>query len=234
MWYIPVTRVRNFLLKSIYLLANITNTGKSCWGHCNSKQGACSWCGSEGMCCTQKTGWNDMSKGCDGTFGGLSRHECVRKPSKISINVYKLIFIQSKTFQKVTYSSYHQTTYFLSELSVRLIGGKNENEGRVEVKYGGYWGTVCDDSWDIYDAKVVCKMLGYNSALSATQGKYFSKGSGPIILDDVQCIGHEENIADCKHNGYKKHNCQHTEDAGVICGDLGIEMSSFILNVLSL
>ena len=77
-------------------------------------------------------------------------------------------------------------------------------------------------------------MLGYNSALSATQGKHFSKGSGPIILDDVQCTGNEENIADCKHNGYKKHNCQHTEDAGVICGDPGMKMSSFVLNIVSL
>ena len=95
----PVTRVRNILLKFICLLAFIRNTGKSCWGHCNKKQGACSWCGSEGMCCTQKPGWNDISKGCDGTFGGLTMHECVRKPSKISIKVFSLIvFLTKKSF----------------------------------------------------------------------------------------------------------------------------------------
>ena len=44
---------------------------------------------------------------------------------------------------------------------VRLVGGINELEGRVEMCYNKFWGSVCDDSWNTVDSNVVCKSLGY-------------------------------------------------------------------------
>ena len=46
--------------------------------------------------------------------------------------------------------------------SVRLVGGRNESEGRVEVCYSRVWGTVCGYLWGEMDAKVICTQLGYD------------------------------------------------------------------------
>ena len=44
--------------------------------------------------------------------------------------------------------------------TIQLAGGQSSTEGRVEVCINGVWGTVCDDSWDSRDARVVCRELG--------------------------------------------------------------------------
>ena len=110
-----------------------------------------------------------------------------------------------------------------STLQVRLVGGNNTAEGRVEVFHDGSWGTVCDDNWNLEDANVVCRMLGYTGATGAICCARFGLGFGrPILLDDVQCSGAEGNLGECEHRGFGVHDCTHFEDAGVICYQHGI------------
>ncbi|XP_038061681.1 deleted in malignant brain tumors 1 protein-like [Patiria miniata] len=105
--------------------------------------------------------------------------------------------------------------------SVRLVDGNSSSEGRIEIFFQGNWGTVCDDLFDILDATVICHQLDFPSAVRAVSAAAeFSVGSGPIFLDNVECAGDESALANCSHAGWTEHNCDHSEDAGVICSPL--------------
>ena len=91
----------------------------------------------------------------------------------------------------------------------------------MEVFYSGKWGTICDNSWDINDATVVCRQLGYKFGVRALRGSYISNGTGQIWLDEVACTGSEKNLSSCPHNGWGNKNCGHGRDAGVECSSTG-------------
>ncbi|NXR70039.1 CD6 protein, partial [Rhadina sibilatrix] len=101
--------------------------------------------------------------------------------------------------------------------ALRLAGGRSRCEGRVELEQEGTWGTVCDDSWDIPDADVVCRQLQCGRAVRAAGNAAFGRGHGPILRDEVGCEGHERDLWECP--AAPEHDCSHKEDAGVVCSE---------------
>ena len=98
---------------------------------------------------------------------------------------------------------------------LRLVGGSSDAEGRVEVFHNGTWGTVCSLGWDLRDATVVCRQLGYGTAVGAPGGAVFGEGSDPIWY--VNCNGSEASLTQCVHRGLGVHDCYFWQGAGVIC-----------------
>lgn len=117
--------------------------------------------------------------------------------------------------------------------NVRLVGGTNACNGRVEVYHDGQWGTVCDDFFDINDAQVICRQLGYRATASYHRAHY-GQGTLPIFLDNLQCTGSEDSLNSCRRNGWGVHNCGHYEDASVDCAWIpSVQQKTISLELLS-
>ena len=98
--------------------------------------------------------------------------------------------------------------------NLRLVDGGSFNAGRLEVFYGGTWGTVCDDSWDDVDSEVACKELGFARGVFT---RNFAPGSGQIWLDDVQCRITDVSLFQCPHRRFGRHNCGKLKSTSVAC-----------------
>jgi hypothetical protein len=98
----------------------------------------------------------------------------------------------------------------------------DHRSGRVEVLHDHVWGTVCNDAFDIDDAHVACKELGFAAGAStytSTLAASVSGGSTPsqIWLSNLACVGTEATLDECAHDGWGVQDCLHGEDVGVAC-----------------
>ena len=98
---------------------------------------------------------------------------------------------------------------------IRLIG--TTNSGRLEVKVGNGWGTVCDDAFGTPEITVACKQLHFPGT-----GTYSSGGNGvllPILMDNLGCRGSEKTLQDCSKS---TSDCSHVEDVKLTCTGVAV------------
>ena len=114
---------------------------------------------------------------------------------------------------------------FIISVPVRLGGTEStETEGYIEVLgIDGQWGGVCDNGFDIHDAHVICKMLGYPTAIEAlangaADDLYGTAPSGSnFTLDNLDCSSSESSIFDCPLSSELAEVCDASKIAGVKC-----------------
>jgi len=106
-------------------------------------------------------------------------------------------------------------------ITVRLVGTNVSHVGQLEIQYNGTWGAVCGYSsyyWDIRDAQVICRMLGYKAA---ERPIWYIEGETTTrkLMDEVGCSGKEKSIAECAHLGWwnVRSDCTYKRFAGVVC-----------------
>jgi hypothetical protein len=106
-----------------------------------------------------------------------------------------------------------------SDGDVRLSGSHSTTEGRVEIYYNGYWGTVCNEGFDLKDAEVVCRQLGFSDfAVIPYSSNDYGEGSGYIWLANIDCDGSESYLSECTSWGWGlTYYCSHKQDVGVNC-----------------
>ena len=108
---------------------------------------------------------------------------------------------------------------------MRLGGiGSSATEGYVEaLGTNGQWGGVCDNSFNLFDAHVICTMLGFPTALEAIANSKASELYGPspsgynFVLDKLDCRGSESSIFHCPLANEITDICGPTQIAGVKC-----------------
>ncbi|KAH3861508.1 hypothetical protein DPMN_024438, partial [Dreissena polymorpha] len=113
------------------------------------------------------------------------------------------------------------------ETPLRLVGG-NKYSGIIEIEYNNTWGTICDKEFDDNDAKVICRMKGFNTeSLIVLRNGFYGHGNGSVFISNLKCSGTEPDISECAV-GYRTSGekarwgkpselCSHVNDVAIQC-----------------
>nr|XP_053650582.1 lysyl oxidase homolog 3-like [Cherax quadricarinatus] len=103
------------------------------------------------------------------------------------------------------------------EAQLRLVDGRADWEGNVQIYHEGRWGNICDDEWDTREGEIVCRTLGFPGLQKVTYTGLYGHVKDRYWMDNLFCVGTEESLTDCRFDGWGVHDCQNDESAGVVC-----------------
>ena len=186
---------------------------------------------------SKKCGWQYMC--CQFlTYFAASTYTTVRQqyhPTKRKFNIVKYFLCYAYTVIINVDNCYHG--------EIRLVGGRSEEDGRVEIcYYNNRWGTICDNEWSDRHTAVVCRYLGFSDIIGGIlillfwrnkvycilcqlytldsayyTSERFGRGTGPIFMDYINCTGSEvEMWEECSHFTHY-YGCSHNDDVGIQC-----------------
>ena len=96
----------------------------------------------------------------------------------------------------------------MEEDTVRLVGGTGNNTGFVELNFLGHWVPICPYFWDMLDASVVCRELGYLTAVSTTVQRHYNyRYYRHFATYTYSCTGDESTLKQCSTS--YEHRCNY-------------------------
>ena len=101
--------------------------------------------------------------------------------------------------------------------TVRIHSSTSLREGEIQIERNGQWSTICSRSWELNIANVLCRQLGFPSALKALDGNrawMLSIATNDVWYYSVEsCSGDEDSLDTCS----LKKNRTSCLSARVIC-----------------
>ena len=125
---------------------------------------------------------------------------------------------------------------------LRLVQSGNDSSpaaaavaGLLEIFLNGEWGTICDSGFDLIDANVACRQMGYRAAVSYATAFHSPYSIGnqnqSVWLSDIQCRDpNGRHLLSCAHGEIGVHrsstNCDHFFDVAVTCNERPLHSTS--------
>ncbi|XP_053386930.1 uncharacterized protein LOC123542087 [Mercenaria mercenaria] len=139
------------------------------------------------------------------------------------------LLCNNDTDQWETVGACREYSFPLDITGVRLVGGESISRGRVEILSMDTWGTICDHSFGMNEADVICSMVGFPPAVMYYTSAYYGEGTGPIFVDELNCGENTSHINNCTYNTYD--SCGHADDISVVCSECeGLEVDNGFIN----